>query len=32
MNLQINVVIFKFMKGFDCVISHQTVILKLFGN
>ncbi len=31
-NLQINMVICKFMKGFYFVISHQTVIFLLFGN
>ncbi len=31
-NLQINVFICKFIKGFYFVISHQTVIFILFGN
>ncbi len=31
-NLQIHVVICKFLKGFYFVISHQTVIFILFGN
>ncbi len=31
-NLQNNMVICKFMKGFKFVIYHQTVIFILFGN
>ncbi len=31
-NLQINVVICKFVKGFYFVISHQIFIFILFGN